>query len=124
MSHSPIRQRVSAEGLALGKLSARLANQGAARLQALGLNEVQAPMLRENMCKTCACRPGSVPNGCLQTQMDLLKAAHEGLPFRCHSPADGRICTGWLHVRAEIAQAPLPSEIIRLLEQWEYSPEE
>lgn len=31
--------------------------------------------------KTCACQPGSVPNGCLQTQLDFLKAAAEGMPF-------------------------------------------
>lgn len=74
------------------------------------------------MCKTCACQPGSVPNGCFQTQMDFLKAAAEAKPFLCHSPMDGRICAGWVRARAELAANPLPPRAMWLLAKHEYSP--
>lgn len=114
--------RVTPTGQALGKNAARLAELGRARLESLGLADVKAPKLRDEMCKTCACQPGTVPNGCLQTQLDFLKCAHEGLPFLCHSPKDGRLCAGWVRVRAEIAQNPLPAPIAELLAALEYSP--
>ena len=76
-----------------------LAERGRALLADMGLGSVQAPRLRAEMCKTCACQPGSVPNGCLQTQLDFLKAAAEGTPFLCHSPMDGRMCAGWVRAR-------------------------
>lgn len=109
-------------GLAMGKNATRLAALGQQRLQDLGLANVQAPALRSEMCKSCACLPGSVPNGCLQTQLDFLKSAAEGLPFRCHAPNDGRMCAGWLQVRAELAANPLPPQAMALLEKWDYSP--
>lgn len=118
MTHS----RVTPQGLAMGKSAARLADLGLKRLQHLGLDTVSAPMLRDEMCKSCACRPGTVPNGCLQTQLDFLKAAHEGNPFRCHAPKDGRMCAGWVRVRAELVTNPLPAGVVELLDKWEYSP--
>jgi len=87
-----------------------------------GARSSYRPMLRAEMCSSCACRPGTVPNGCLQTQMDFLKSAHEGKPFRCHAPSDGRICTGWLYARAEIAANPLPPQAVALLDKWDYTP--
>jgi hypothetical protein len=118
MTHS----RVTPQGLAMGKSAALLAELGLKRLQHLGLDTVSAPMLRDEMCKTCACRPGVVPNGCLQTQLDFLKSAHEGRPFRCHSPMDGKMCAGWVRVRAELVANPLPAGAVELLDKWEYSP--
>lgn len=115
--------RVTPEGIEIGKSTARMADLGLERLKALGLANVEAPMLKE-MCKTCACRAGTVPNGCLQTQMDFLKAVFERRPFLCHSPRDGRICAGWVRARAEICVNPLPSKVIELLNKWEYSPDE
>jgi len=109
-------------GQAMGKNAARLADLGKQRLAEMGLDIVGAPMLRDEMCKTCACRPGVVPNGCLQTQLDFLKSAHEGKPFRCHAPKDGRICAGWVRVRAELVANPLPVGVVELLDKWEYSP--
>lgn len=106
----------------MGRNAARLAELGQARLQALGLTDLNAPMLRDEMCKTCACRPGVVPNGCLQTQMDFLKSVHEGKPFLCHSPKDGRMCAGWVRARAELVANPLPPEAVALLNKWEYTP--
>lgn len=114
--------RISPRGQAMGQNAARIAALGQQRLQALGLDGVQGRSLRGEMCKTCACQPGSVPNGCLQTQMDFLKAAAEGRPFMCHAPRDGRICAGWVRARAELAANPLPPEAMALIDKWDYSP--
>lgn len=115
-------RRVTPQGQAMGKNASRMAELGRARLAALGLDGAQAPMLRAEMCKSCACQPGSVPNGCLQTQLDFLKAVHEGTPFRCHAPMDGKICAGWMRARAEVAANPLPRDVVTLLDKWEYTP--
>jgi len=114
--------RVTPQGQAMGNNIVRVATLGKRVLQAAGLGDVDAPMLRKEMCKSCACQPGTVPNGCLQTQMDFLKAAAEGKPFRCHAPNDGRMCAGWVQVRAEIIANPLPPQAVELLAKWEYSP--
>ena len=118
MTHS----RVTPEGMAMGENATRLAALGQARLVEMGLDQVRGPGLRDQMCKTCACQPGSVPNGCLQTQMDFLKAAAEGRPFQCHSPRDGKLCTGWVHARAALVASPLPQQAMDLIAKWEYSP--
>ena len=114
--------RITPQGQAMGRNATRLAALGQQRLQALGLETLQAPMLRTEMCKTCACQPNTVPNGCLQTQMDFLKAATEGHPFLCHAPKDGRMCAGWVRARAELVANPLPPEAMKLIERWDYSP--
>ena len=106
----------------MGESSARLAELGRKRLESLGLDGAVAPRLRDGMCKSCACQAGPVPNGCLQTQMDFLKSAAEGTPFLCHAPIDGRMCAGWVRVRAELVANPLPQEVMGLLAKWEYSP--
>lgn len=118
MTHS----RVTPQGRAMGKSAARLAELGKKRLEALGLDGVESPRTRAEMCKTCACRPGVVPNGCLQTQLDFLKSAVEGQPFLCHAPMDGRMCAGWLRVRAELVANPVPPPLAALLAKHEYSP--
>lgn len=114
--------RVTPQGQAMGKNATRLASLGHKRLQDEGLSDVQAPMLRAEMCKTCACQPDTVPNGCMQTQLDFLKAATEGRPFLCHAPLDGRMCAGWVRARAELVANPLPPEAMKLLAKWDYSP--
>lgn len=114
--------RVTPQGQAMGKNAARLADLGRAILVEMGLDGAQAPRLRSEMCKTCACQPGSVPNGCVQTQMDFLKAAAEGTPFLCHSPKDGRLCAGWVRVRAQLVATPLPAQLLALLAKHEFSP--
>lgn len=106
----------------MGKSAARLADLGRARLAEMGLDGLNGPGLRSEMCKTCACQPGSVPNGCLQTQMDFLKAAAEGQPFLCHAPKDGRLCAGWVRVRAHLVERPLPPRLMAMLAEHEYSP--
>ena len=114
--------RVTKEGQQMGQNASRLSDLGFTRLQKMGLHAVDAPRLRKDMCETCACRLGTVPNGCLQTQMDFLKSAVEGKPFFCHSPSNGSLCTGWVRVRAEIVANPLPNEIAEMLAKWEYTP--
>lgn len=114
--------RVTPTGRSMGENAARLAELGRFRLAEMGLADVKGGALRDDMCKTCACQPGSVPNGCLQTQLDFLKAAHEGTPFLCHAPKDGRFCAGWVRVRAALVANPLPARIAELLAQHEYSP--
>ena len=114
--------RVTPQGQAMGKSAARLAELGRARLTEMGLDGIKGGNLRGEMCKSCACQPGSVPNGCLQTQMDFLKAAAEGKQFLCHSPRDGRLCAGWVRVRAELVANPLPPQALALLAKYEFSP--
>lgn len=114
--------RVTSQGRAMGRNAVRLAKLGRQRLQDAGLAGMSVPMLRNEMCKSCACQPGSVPNGCIQTQMDLLKSATEGKPFLCHAPKDGRACAGWVGIRAELVANPLPAAAVALLDKWDYSP--
>lgn len=114
--------RVTPQGRELGRSTARMAELGRARLVSLGLGAVSAPRLRDEMCKSCACRPGTVPNGCLQTQLDLLKTAVEGKPFLCHAPHDGKVCAGWVAVRAQMVASPPPARMLELLARHEYSP--
>ena len=118
MTHS----RVTPKGQAMGKNAARLAELGRTRLAGMGLDGLKGPGLRGDMCKSCACQAGSVPNGCLQTQLDFLKSAHEGKPFLCHAPKDGRMCAGWVMVRAELVANPLPPQAVELLAKWDYTP--
>jgi hypothetical protein len=115
-------QRVTPQGQAMGKTAARLAELGRERLKELGLDGLKGGLLREEMCKTCACQVGSVPNGCLQTQLDFLKAAAEGTPFLCHAPKNGSLCAGWVRVRAELVANPLPPQVSAMLSKHQYSP--
>lgn len=118
MTHS----RITPAGQTMGKSATRLAELGQSRLAAMGLDGLTGPGLRGEMCKTCACQPGSVPNGCLQTQLDFLKSAAEGMPFLCHSPKNGQLCAGWVRARAELVANPLPPQAMALLAAHEYSP--
>jgi hypothetical protein len=80
------------EGRALGVELARLA-------------DAQEPVHRErfpNMrprCHDCAFRAGTLPNGCVETLMDAVKALAEAKPFYCHHGfSDGeptRLCAGY-----------------------------
>lgn len=91
MKPSEDHKRVSPEGKKLGENLARIIAPAIAKLAAEGESDER--------CKSCAFRAGTVPNGCLQTQMDVLKAVFEKVPFFCHVDkyADGsqKICHGW-----------------------------
>ena len=114
--------RVSEEGRQLGRLTAAMADRGRAILAAQGLVGISMPGLRDEMCASCACRPGTVPNGCLQTQLDLLKTVVEGKPFLCHAPHDGKLCAGWAGARAEHVARPMPAAVVAMTEAWNYLP--
>lgn len=75
-------------------------------------------------CTSCAFRAGTVPNGCLETVMDALKATMECEPFYCHQPKPGpdgeptTVCAGWAIAISSIKdRAPLPTP-------WPYSHED
>ncbi len=114
--------RVTESGQKMGRAATRLAELGYLRLEALGLININVPGARDEMCASCACQKDSVPNGCLQTQMDFLKAVAEGGKFLCHAPLDGRLCAGWVRARAEVVANPFPKEITDYLAKWKYSP--
>lgn len=123
MKEAHEHHRVSEQGKQLGRVMSRLAERGRELLGAMGLLNLNLPGARDEMCATCACRPGTVPNGCLQTQGDLLKTLVEGKPFLCHSPKDGRLCAGWVASRAALMRLPeIPEPLRALAAQWEYSP--
>jgi hypothetical protein len=114
--------RVSVEGQYLGQLTAWLEHEGANVLEREGLSNVAAPRVRGQMCASCACKPGTVPNGCVQTQMDMLKAVVEGAPFLCHAPNNGDLCQGWVHARAAHVARPLPTPVQQMAAEWDFSP--
>lgn len=86
-------KRVTPEGEQLGRESARLIAPAIERLIAEGEPDER--------CASCAFRLGTVPNGCVQTQMDAIKAAIEGVEFRCHV-GDKPICHGWYAARVAL----------------------
>lgn len=98
--------RVSPEGQRCGHELARVAEKAVAILVAEGEPDER--------CKTCAFREGTVPNGCIQTQADALKAVMEGVPFTCHVNK-GWPCHGWyaLRVAANGRKVEVP---------WDFSP--
>jgi hypothetical protein len=108
--------RITDKGLALGAQIQRLSEPAIARLVAEGEPDER--------CKSCAFRQGTVPSGCLQTQMDVLKAIIESVPFMCHQ-ADkrGEICHGWYAAGVELRRreelhGPLPVTTC----PWPFSP--
>jgi len=92
MKEAHDHHRVSPEGREIGEQMARLAQREIEKLKAEG-----EPV---ECCRTCAFRPGTVPNGCLQTQMDALKCVLEGVPFMCHQDQKLQtVCHGWFAAR-------------------------
>jgi len=112
MKEAHDHHRVTPEGRALGEQMVRFTEPIIKRLEAEGEPD--------DRCASCAFRPGTVPNGCAQTQMDALKAVMEDVPFLCHSHAiKGNFympCWGWFAARQVVkGKTPCP---------WEFSPEE
>lgn len=105
--------RVTLEGKKIGKETARMANFMVKQLEAKGIEDQR--------CKTCAFREGTVPNGCLQTQADVMKCVIEGNIFLCHqnlkTPAP---CFGYLAARSSIIQAN-GGQDFRAKVPWDYS---
>lgn len=105
-----MNDRVSTEGKIVGGWMARLSD--------IGQKALEAPDLK---CASCAFRKGTVPNGCMQTQLDVLKAVCEGHPFNCHAPKDGRLCAGFVNARLAAAAIKLPKEMHELAARWTFS---
>ncbi len=104
--------RVSPEGKRLGEQMARLCDREVAKLIAEG------EYSEDERCKSCAFRLGTVPNGCLQTQADVMKAVMEHEPFFCHmTDVPGtEVCAGWF---ASVQALKNKSKVIC---PWPYSP--
>lgn len=108
--------RVSPEGRAMGAQMVRMTEPWIAELARHGEPDERY--------KSCAFRAGTVPNGCIQTQMDVLKAVVERVPFLCHQHDRKRTpCHGWIASQLAIHQAeaikgPMPIKKT----PWEFSP--
>lgn len=54
----------------------------------------------DDRCKSCAGTYGTVPNGCIVTQADFIKAVVEDVPFMCHqADRKGKLCHAWFALR-------------------------
>ncbi|MEI2416148.1 hypothetical protein V8Z80_08180 [Orrella sp. JC864] len=111
-----VPNRPSPEGRMIGEQLARLTDKAEAELLAKFPDHPRR-------CKSCAFTAGTVPNGCLPTVMDAMKATMEMDPFYCHQPKPGpdgkptTICAGWsIAISALVDRKPLPTP-------WPYSHE-
>lgn len=109
MKEATDHHRVSPEGRAAGEQTAILADKCVAKLEAQGEPDER--------CKTCALRAGTVPNGCAQTQSDVMKCIVERKPFLCHQDLRSP-CYGWYAVTA-MTKGALPAGTTV---PWEFSP--
>jgi hypothetical protein len=111
------RNMPSPEGRALGEQLGRLADAAETDMRS------KLPDGFPERCASCAFRPGTFPNGCLETVMDALKCTMEGKMFYCHHgkpDAEGRHtdpCIGYLVSRASVYGTE-PLEV-----PWKYSHE-
>lgn len=107
----PDNKRISDCGLRIGKVTRSFSEKGQQILDTE--NE------EYNLCKTCAFRKDSVPNGCVQTQMDILKALKEKDSFYCHDTRrKHEVCDGFFaalllltrhpHIHNKIPEANYP----------------
>lgn len=72
----------------------------------------------DERCASCAFRSGTIPNGCLQTQMDVFKSLMEQEAFFCHAveTPGTKVCMGWFaSVQALKDKPPVKCP-------WPYSP--
>lgn len=108
--------RVSPQGRSLGNRIVRWTQPWVAHLEQQGEPDAR--------CKSCAFRAGTVPNGCLQTQMDVLKAVIEKVPFNCHQhDRQGQICHGWFAARVAMRHAEEIKGAAPVMScPWEFSP--
>lgn len=103
--------RVTILGRKAGKIIADMADYACVKL----IKEGE----QDERCKSCAFTHGTVPNGCEQTQADVLKAVTEGVPFLCHqNNRKGWPCHGWYSIRATV-----PHDILNSMGpcNWDFS---
>lgn len=86
MEEANDHKRVSPEGKKAGRWLAKFVYSHIVLLELDGEPDER--------CKTCAFRQGTVPNGCVITQADAMKAMLSGVPFLCHQDM-GKTCHGW-----------------------------
>lgn len=115
MNPEPQRpNRVTPEGQRLGEQMSRLTDIEVGKLIADG------EWSKDERCKSCAFRHGTVPNGCIQTQADALKCLLERKTFGCHVPGHGHgTCMGWF--AAMQFKGGAKREPVKV--PWEFSPE-
>jgi hypothetical protein len=118
MSADKEHSRVSPEGIKAGLMMVRIVEPTIQKLAADGENDTR--------CKSCAFRAGTVPNGCIQTQLDVTKAVIEDVPFLCHqADRKGQICHGWFAARVAMNEASSlrGGEVLQIRNcPWEFSP--
>lgn len=116
MKEAQDHNRVTPEGRTMGEQMARLTEASIARLAA-----EDEP---DERCKSCAFVRGTVPNGCLQTQMDALKCVVEGVPFLCHqADRKGWPCYGWYAARVSLRSAEKARGVaLNVTCPWDFSP--
>lgn len=109
-------KRVTPEGRAAGFNLVRLTEPTIAQLAREGEPDER--------CKSCAFRLGTVPNGCLQTQLDAMKAVIEDVPFLCHqADRKGWPCHGWFAARVAInAAEKRRGTPLKVTCPWDFSP--
>lgn len=106
MEEAHDHKRVSPEGKDAGRWIAHFVYPAIVKLELDGEPDER--------CKTCAFRQGTVPNGCIQTQADAMKAMLEGVPFLCHQNL-GQTCHGWYAGRVRLKGRTVA------LPEWEFS---
>lgn len=98
MSADKEHSRVSERGIKAGQKLVQITEPTIKKLASEGEPDER--------CKSCAFRAGTVPNGCIQTQLDALKAVVEDVPFLCHqADRKGAICHGWFAARVAVNDA-------------------
>ncbi len=112
MSTTQEHNRVSLEGKMIGEQMARLCDIEVKKLIRDG------EWSEDERCKSCAFRAGTIPNGCVQTQMDTMKAILEHEAFFCHSvdQVGSKVCAGWFASVQALKKAP------KVVCPWDYSP--
>lgn len=104
--------RVSPEGKKMGEQMARLCDRESKKFIAEG------EWTEDERCASCAFRLGTVPNGCLQTQLDVMKAVMEHEAFFCHmvDTPGTKVCAGWFASVQAVKHKP------KVICPWPYSP--
>lgn len=120
MKEARDHSRVSDEGKNVGSVMSALADKGAALLAVEGESDER--------CKTCAFTRGTVPNGCIQTQMDAMKSVIEKVPFYCHARFNPngsmQLCHGWYAANVAVGRVERARGSVFPIDKcpWEFSP--